>query len=359
MANSRTTQEAAEKGKQTVKEAVIRMENIRTKTLETEGLMASLNQYSQQIGLITETITGLASQTDLLALNAAIEAARAGEAGRGFAVVAEEVRKLAEQSNQGAAEVAGLVQKVLAGVAASVSSTQQSREQVQEGVAVVHQAGDALENIFGAVANTVKDVESIVNITDSEVASSDKIVDLINSVASVIESTAHHADEVTATVEEVAAAMQNVAASTEMATTMASELKDRVDVFKTSSNAEKADYLLEKTKTDHLVWKSRITNMVNGLEQIRLQDMTTHHDCRLGKWYFAPDNLYKTEKVYQKMEEPHRLFHEVAMQIVKAHQEGDESTVSRGLGQLDKLSGQVIKDINKLIIKTQERGGNA
>ena len=265
MSNSRTTLEAAEKGKQTVKEAVVRMENIRTKTLETEELMTTLNQYSQQIGFITETITGLASQTDLLALNAAIEAARAGEAGRGFAVVAEEVRKLAEQSNQGAAEVASLVQKVLAGVAASVVSTQQSREQVQQGVAVVHLAGEALENIFGAVANTVKDVKHIVSITDSEVASSNKIVELINSVASVIESTSQHADQISATVEEVSAAMQNVAASTEIATTMAGELKDKVDTFKTSLENSKADYILEKTKTDHLVWKSRIMNMVKKM----------------------------------------------------------------------------------------------
>ncbi len=358
MSNSRTTLGAAEKGKQTVEDAVIRMENIRVKTLETEELMASLNQYSQQIGLITETITGLASQTDLLALNAAIEAARAGEAGRGFAVVAEEVRKLAEQSNQGATEVASLVQKVLAGVAASVVATQESREQVQQGVAVVHQAGEALENIFGAVANTVNDVEHIVNITDSEVASSNKIVELINSVATVIERTAHHADQISAGVGEISAAMQNVAASTEIATTMAGELKDKVDAFKTSSDNSKADYILEKTKTDHLVWKSRITNMVNGLEQIKPQDLTNHHDCRLGKWYFTSANPYKMEKAYQRIDEPYRLFHEVANQIVKAHHEGDKSKVSRSLKQLENHSGQVIKAINKLIIRTQERGGN-
>ncbi|MDR3593112.1 MAG: methyl-accepting chemotaxis protein, partial [Negativicutes bacterium] len=108
-------QEAAKVGQETVSAAVNRMDNIKNTTLEAEQHIQNLSGYSKQIGSITDTITQLANQTNLLALNAAIEAARAGEAGRGFAVVAEEVRKLAEQSNQGAAEVAALVRKVAEG----------------------------------------------------------------------------------------------------------------------------------------------------------------------------------------------------------------------------------------------------
>ena len=72
----------------------------------------SLGQKSEQIGGIVQTITGIAGQTNLLALNAAIEAARAGEQGRGFAVVAEEVRKLAEESQQAAATIAELIEQI-------------------------------------------------------------------------------------------------------------------------------------------------------------------------------------------------------------------------------------------------------
>lgn len=232
VANSQITTDAAEEGRQTVKETVIRMDNIKEKTVETEKIIATLNQYSEQIGLITDTITSLAKQTNLLALNAAIEAARAGEAGRGFAVVAEEVRKLAEQSNQGATEVAALVKKVSDSTAAAVLSMQQSRSEVEEGVTIVNQAGQALDNILGAVGSTVRDIDNIVEVTDEEVAKSEKIVGLINTLASVIETTDKHAQQVAAAAQEISAGMENIASSAEETSAMATDLKNTVESFK-------------------------------------------------------------------------------------------------------------------------------
>ncbi|MDR3563402.1 MAG: methyl-accepting chemotaxis protein [Negativicutes bacterium] len=227
-------QEAAQVGQETVSAAVSRMDNIKNTTLEAEQYIQNLSGYSKQIGSITDTITQLANQTNLLALNAAIEAARAGEAGRGFAVVAEEVRKLAEQSNQGAAEVAALVRKVAEGTESAVAATHQSGEEVAHGVETVRQAGQALDTILQAISRTVHHTDSIVKVTEDEVASSERIVALINNLARGIETTAANAEEVSAASEETTATMETIAASAEEMSAMAHDLREAVAVFKLS-----------------------------------------------------------------------------------------------------------------------------
>ncbi len=228
---SQDTLRAAEEGQVTVADAVSRMDNIKNNSVYTEQLITTLDEYSKQIGIITDTITSIANQTNLLALNAAIEAARAGEAGRGFAVVAEEVRKLAEDSNAGAGEVAALVRKVAESTEAAVTSTQKSRLEAEQGVVAVHKAGESLERIVAAVKGTVHEVTSIADITKDEVATSDIIVNLINNVASGVETMAAEAEEVAAATEQTTATMQTVAASAEETSAMAHDLKRVAEQF--------------------------------------------------------------------------------------------------------------------------------
>lgn len=230
--NSKITQQSAEHGRDTVENVVQRMENIKNQTVETEQFISRLDHYSKEIVSITETITKIAEQTNLLALNAEIEAARAGEAGRGFAVVADEVRNLAEQSNREAGQVAQIVDKITGTTQDAVSATHQSRLEVEEGVEAVKEAGQALEKILEAVKSTVKDVQAISEVTDDEVATSDKIVDLINSLASFIENTAANAQQVSASTEQTSSSMQTIADSTRRLNEMASELKVSVSSFK-------------------------------------------------------------------------------------------------------------------------------
>ena len=230
--DSESTLAAAQNGKITVEETVSRMDNIKNQTVATEELIATLSRYSEQIGHITDTITGIAKQTDLLALNAAIEAARAGDAGRGFAVVAEEVRKLAEHSNKEADQVTVLVRKIAESTAAAVASMQKSRVEADFGVEAVQKAGLALGNILDAVQGTVKDMQQIVSVTNDEVATSDKIVQLIDTVATGIETMAGNAQQVAAATQETTAAVETVASSAEQTSAMANELRSSVERFK-------------------------------------------------------------------------------------------------------------------------------
>ena len=349
---SQTTLQAATDGQATVQETSARMAAISDRTKETESIIATLNQYSSQIASITDTITSIANQTNLLALNAAIEAARAGEAGRGFAVVAEEVRKLAEQSNQGASEVTALVQKVTEGTAAAVVAMRQSHDEVVKGVSVVNNAGAALDQIVAAVNNTERDIDGVLNVTSEEVASSEKVVELIHLLADAIESTAHRAEEVSTSMEENAASMEAVAASSEESSAMAHNLQEMVEVFKVATNTQLGTVgILEQAKSAHLLWKMRVTNMLNGIEQIAEKDLVSHTECRLGKWYFAPENIFKNDTDFQAIDEPHHQVHEYARQAVVAYQGGDQKKAQQALKLLTRSSYRVLDLLDKLIKK--------
>lgn len=230
--NSALALDAAKQGASTVNETIKRMGNISEQTALTERCINELNDYSKQIELIADTITNIAGQTNLLALNAAIEAARAGEAGRGFAVVAEEVRKLAEQSNQGAEEVAGLIRKVSDSTAAAVATTQQSRAEVEQGVALAKDAGAALGKILESVNETVAGADRILDITQSEVATSEQIVALIEDIAEINDNNAANAEEVAAAAEEMSATMHTVASGAGETAAKGVELKELVEKFK-------------------------------------------------------------------------------------------------------------------------------
>lgn len=229
---SETTYTAAKDGKEIVNDSIRKMETIRNRTMETQGLIQKLDQYSQEIGHITQMITSIADQTNLLALNASIEAARAGEHGRGFAVVAEEVRKLAEQSNDGANKVAELVKKISGSTGEVVKAIQLNKTEVEQGVSIVATAGNALDQILSDVSKTLKEVNSITNVTDEEVASSDKIVTLIGDLSTVMENTASGTEEVASAGEETSSAIETVSGSAEEVSAMASELQSTVHKFK-------------------------------------------------------------------------------------------------------------------------------
>ena len=118
--------------------------------------MAGIEHSAQEITDVIGVIDEIAFQTNLLALNASVEAARAGEAGKGFAVVAQEVRQLAQRSAQAAADIKTLIQN--------------SNGQVEHGVQLVNQAGEALRDIVGSIGEVTGIVKEISNASQEQAA---------------------------------------------------------------------------------------------------------------------------------------------------------------------------------------------
>jgi methyl-accepting chemotaxis protein len=223
--------EVAAEGEAAVAQATEAMRQVRESSAQVTSAMQQLGAKSEQIGGIVETITGIAGQTNLLALNAAIEAARAGEQGRGFAVVAEEVRKLAEESQEAAATIATLVEEIQAETSQAVTVVEETAVRTEEGTATVEQARSAFERIGASVEDMSGRVDAIAASVQQIAAGAEKVQQDMVEVAAVAEQSSASSEEVSASTEQTSASAQEIADSARQLAETAEELEGVVGRF--------------------------------------------------------------------------------------------------------------------------------
>ncbi|HEV7336933.1 MAG TPA: methyl-accepting chemotaxis protein [Bosea sp. (in: a-proteobacteria)] len=187
---------------------------------EAVSAMARIEEASKKISDIIRVIDDIAFQTNLLALNAAVEAARAGDAGKGFAVVASEVRTLAQRSGEAAKDISGLISS--------------SNAEVEAGVKLVRQAGDALTSIVEASRK--------VQTTVSEVAAAS--AEQANGIEEMSQTVAHM-DEMT---QQNAALAEQSAASAGSLSGKIGELNALVASFRTGGSASVTPFAAPQTR---------------------------------------------------------------------------------------------------------------
>jgi methyl-accepting chemotaxis protein len=211
---------------------MLQMDTIERTVANSAEAVTKLGERSLKIGQIVETISGIAGQTNLLALNAAIEAARAGEQGRGFAVVAEEVRKLAEQSQEATKQIAELIIEVQTETDKAVVAMNDGTREVKIGGEVVDTAGQAFQEIVGLVEGVSGQFKCISSAMQQMADESQQIVGAVYDIDKISKAAAEHTQMVSATTEEQAASMEEIAAASQSLVRMSEKLQNTIAKFK-------------------------------------------------------------------------------------------------------------------------------
>jgi methyl-accepting chemotaxis protein len=229
---SKSAAAAADQGGKAIAGAIHQMAHIQSSVIASADVVTKLGERSKAIGQIVDTISSLAGQTNLLALNAAIEAASAGEHGKGFAVVAEEVRRLAEQSQDASEQIGALLHEIQAETGNAVAAMGNGTEEVKSGTAAVNAAGQSFDEILQNVSDLSGEVQNISSAITHIAESSSHIVTAIRQIEAVTTNATNQTESVSAASQQQTASMQEIAASSEALSTMATNLKQIVAKFK-------------------------------------------------------------------------------------------------------------------------------
>ena len=220
-----------DEGRAAATEALEGIDQIQAETESTVEEVEMLDDQMAQIGNIVDVISEIAEQTNILALNANIEAARAGEAGEGFAVVSNEVKGLAEKTQESAQQIEGLIEKLQRQQSNVLDGMSRMQERVEEGSASVDVALNSLDDIVHEVDETNASVGEIHGATSSQAESAQGILERADSAATISEETTAEAQNVSAAAEEQTASLSEVSTGVQELSNHARDLQARLDQF--------------------------------------------------------------------------------------------------------------------------------
>lgn len=214
------TDRETQTGSREVAATISSIEQLADEVERAASVIVELSDNTAEIDKVLEVIEGIADQTNLLALNAAIEAARAGEHGRGFSVVADEVRALANRTQESTQSIQDLIETMRNSASQAVDVMQRGQEQAGNSVEQARRAGKSLDTVNHVVKQMTDMNAQIATAAEEQ-----------SSVAEEINQNFHKITEAT---EETAAGSEQVSESSRQLNELARNLSERVKRFKTA-----------------------------------------------------------------------------------------------------------------------------
>lgn len=234
LAISEEASAVAEEGSEAILTSGQKMNQLESTINESAGRITRVAEDVDNVIQKVSSITQIAEQTNLLALNASIEAARAGDAGSGFSVVANEVRKLAENTNEFANDIFTQLEKTREEMRAAVEHVESNTDAIREGVEIVQIAGASIEKLNDAQVQSKSAVESNSEFADKLTKDGQELEVIIEEVNKIAESFTDRIVETVANMDGQIEGIQMLASDAERLTGQATVLNRTVQKFKVS-----------------------------------------------------------------------------------------------------------------------------
>lgn len=324
--------QSAERSKDIIDDTLNDIQRVGRVYQEVTDKVNQLDKEIENTQEIIHIIMEIADQTNLLALNASIEAARAGEQGKGFAVVASEVRKLSEHTKEQIQRITTNMETLLSVSGEVTDQIHDTGELVEKSVTGAEYAGDALVNIVSTMQNINQEISQIAAMSEEQTSTIQDITERNNNIY------------------EQSLESQEIAKLTaKNLLDLSKDMEQYRNTFFDINVHMRAIDIVRVSKTDHLLWKWKVYNMMLGLEDIPTERLTSHHACRLGKWYYSDLPSFITNKEsFQRMETPHKQVHEYAKAAVECYGKNDIAGAERAAKKLEEASQEVVQLLTKL-----------
>ncbi|MDR1472019.1 MAG: methyl-accepting chemotaxis protein [Synergistaceae bacterium] len=236
---------AGENGMKAVQKVVNGIGDVVKNAADAVQSTQELSSRTRQIQNFVSQIGGIADQTNLLALNAAIEAARAGDAGRGFAVVAEEVRKLAEDSNVAAKNIADLAEMISGDLGRMVTISLDNAKASQEAKDLSAETESIIADMITYLRNIGTSTQGLAAVSEEQAASSEEIAEAVQSIATKVAGTASAGEQIRSGVSVVASSAERMAARAEGLSNLSGDLKNTLAFFRVNEDADNSGVRLK------------------------------------------------------------------------------------------------------------------
>lgn len=229
---SKDTASEAEAGVGIIDKMVSQISVIADNVSATNAQIQELEKMSGNIQNVVQLIMEISSQTNLLALNASIEAARAGEQGKGFAVVAGEVKNLAEQSSEAAADISKIIQEIQTLISSCAGLMEEGDSSVQKGISLANQAEESFSQIKEMITGVSSEMSSISTVTGKTATDTSSLQDNIQEIQGISDLVVENTNSVSKAAQTQADLMKSVVDEVDELVKISGSIENNLSAFK-------------------------------------------------------------------------------------------------------------------------------